>query len=90
MNAVQCSAVGGRGLQSIELTPTLAIIAVNSQYRDTETVVKVVQTAAPHLPPTPPPPPVWGGDYYQLVFRHRAGETWDHLTRLVVTAGAWS
>ena len=52
---MQCSAVGGRGLQSIELTPTLAIIAVNSQYRDTETVVKVVQTAAPPLPPSLPP-----------------------------------
>ena len=60
---MQCSAVvGGRGLQSIELTPTLAIIAVNSPYRDTETVVKVVQTAAPPLPPTPPPlPPCEGG-----------------------------
>ena len=42
-------------MQSIELTPTLAIIAVNSPYRDTETVVKVVQTAAPPHPPLPFP-----------------------------------
>ena len=61
---MQCSAVvGGRGLQSIELTPTLAIIAANSQYWDTETLRhwwwKWCRLLHPH--PSPPPPRVRGG-----------------------------
>ena len=70
---MQCSAVlGGRGLQSIELTPTLAIIAANSQYWDMRHWWwKWCRLLHPHPPHHPPP--VWGWGYYQLVFRHRAG-----------------